>query len=141
MSILLRVDQSQIAEPKIRYHYAYTPPPVEDHKAWGKVYILQLEIEGEQYLKIGVSSRPVQQRTCEILTSLWHRLRYFPKCYVKRYTSMVNPYDFEAEIHQSLNQYRVTLPFKFDGSTELFGGVDLEYVTDLYDEMTKVRKK
>ena len=101
----------------------------------GVVYVLELELEEKKLVKVGVTCREkVEDRVCEILTAVWKRYRYFPRCYVKRFSTFDLPYDIEARIHAELKEYRYETVHVFTGSTEIFL-VDLPTVTALYDSL------
>ena len=101
----------------------------------GVVYVLELELEEKKLVKVGVTCREkVEERVCEILTAVWKRYRYFPRCYVKRFSTFDLPYDIEARIHAELEEYRYQTVHVFTGSTEIFL-VDLPTVTALYDSL------
>ena len=101
----------------------------------GVVYVLELELEEKKLIKVGVTCRDkVEDRVCEILTSIWKRYRFFPRCYVKRFSTFALPYDIEARIHAELVDYRYETAHVFTGSTEIFL-VDLPTVTTLYDSL------
>lgn len=89
----------------------------------GIVYILYIDIEFEDQVykvtKIGVTTRDVEARVTEILTSIWKITRVFPRCYVKRFKTVYDPYKLESELLLSTpNKFDVDL--RFSGSTECF---------------------
>lgn len=101
----------------------------------GIVYILELRLENKLLIKVGYTSRrKVEDRVCEILTSIWKKYRIFPQCYVKRYKEVPNPVKIEQALHQELKDSRYTTKHKFSGSTEIFS-IPLETVVDLYDKL------
>lgn len=101
----------------------------------GIVYVLELDLEDKKLIKVGYTSRlKVEDRVCEILTSIWKRYRIFPQCYVKRYRTCDNPQQIEQSLHQQLSEYSYKSLHRFSGSTELFL-VDLHTVTTLYDQL------
>lgn len=101
----------------------------------GIVYVLEIELEGKKLIKVGITSRRVEERVCEILTSIWKRYRVFPSCYVKRYKTFVSPADKEVRLHKQLQGYRYTTKFAFTGNTEIFD-VSLDTVVEMYDAIT-----
>ena len=99
----------------------------------GIVYILELDIDDTQIVKVGVTNRnKVEDRVCEILASAWKKYRIFPKCYVKRYRHFDNPYEIETIMHNVLNEYSYKPKHVFSGSTELFD-IPLDIVVGLYE--------
>ncbi len=89
----------------------------------GIVYILYLDIEYEgvvyKVTKIGVTTRAIEARVTEILTSIWKKTRVFPRCYVKRFTTVKTPYKMESHL-LSLCLEPLDIGIKFSGSTECF---------------------
>lgn len=102
----------------------------------GIVYVLEIEVDGKTVVKVGHTMRPkVEDRVCEILTSMWKRYRVFPKCYVKRYKAFDTPAAVEKRLHKQLKDYRYTPKYAFSGSTEFFD-LPLSEVVSLYDKVT-----
>lgn len=102
----------------------------------GIVYVLEIELEDKVLVKVGYTSRrKVEERVCEILTSIWKRYRIFPKCYVKRYKSFNNPSAVEKQLHKALKAYKYSPKYSFSGSTEFFD-TSLDEVVALYDSVT-----
>lgn len=98
----------------------------------GIVYLLEFDLEDKKLIKIGITSRKIEERVCEILTSIWKRYRIFPKCYVKRYRKYDKPADVERQLHRQLEEFRYKTKYSFSGSTEFFE-VDLVTAVELYD--------
>ena len=72
----------------------------------GIVYILQIEIEDKQLVKIGVTlDNKVENRIMNILVSIWKQYRIFPKTYVKRYKKFNKPFEIEAILHRYFKNY------------------------------------
>lgn len=89
----------------------------------GIVYILYIDLEYEEctynLTKIGVTTRDVEKRVAEILTSIWKKTRIFPRCYVKRFRTVFDPYGVEAELLRGTpNKSEIELVFS--GSTECY---------------------
>ena len=107
-----------------------------DYKA-GIVYILQIDIEDKQLIKIGVTlDDKVENRITNILVSIWKRYRIFPKTYVKRYKKFDKPYEIEAILHKYFKNYKYETIHKFSGSTEIFE-VGLDIVVEAYETLLK----
>jgi hypothetical protein len=104
---------------------------VKDTPSSGVLYVLLMDLEEKQLVKVGVTGRKVEERVCEILTSVWIRYRFFPKVYVKKYTVVSDPYEKEAKMHKELEEYRYKTQHKFSGCTEMFD-VDLDLVMEVY---------
>ena len=103
----------------------------------GIVYILQIEIEDKQLVKIGVTlDNKVENRITDILVSIWKRYRIFPKTYVKRYKKFDKPYEIETVLHKYFKDYKYETAHKFSGSTEIFN-IELDIVVEAYEILLK----
>ena len=103
----------------------------------GILYVLCIKLEGKDLVKVGVTCRnKVEDRVCEILTSIHSRYRIFPETYVKRYRKTSDVYSKEAEMHKLLDEYSYKTEHTFGGCTEMFD-VDLDLVVELYEELLK----
>jgi hypothetical protein len=98
----------------------------------GIVYILIMEIEGDTVYKIGITTRKVEERVCEIITSFWKKYRYFPRTETKRFKTTTGIFDKEAALHSHFSNCRYKPKYKTDGSEELFVIDDLDYLLDVY---------
>lgn len=104
----------------------------------GIVYLLVIRLEdGTEVYKIGITTRKIQERVVEILTSFWTQYRYFPYCKTKRYRSTNNIFEKEAKIHKELSEYRHEFNKKFGGSSECFSGIELDKVVEVYERIIK----
>jgi hypothetical protein len=102
----------------------------------GILYVLAFKVDGVDVVKIGVTCRPyVEERVCEILTSIWKRYRVFPECYVKRFKKVPDVYQKETKLLKQFADKAFTPAHTFTGSTELVTAT-LEEVTAAYDELT-----
>ena len=86
----------------------------------GIVYILYMWIEEVRVVKIGITTRQVEERICEILTSYYHRYRIFPKLYPKRFKSTGDILAKEQMLHKYFADKKYDFEFRFDGSSEYF---------------------
>lgn len=100
------------------------------------LYILQIDLEDKQLVKIGITNKNIEERVCQILTSIWKRYRIFPKCYVKRYKTVSNYKSKELEMLEYFKKYSYEPKYKFSGHTEVFD-VDLDLVVDKYEDLIK----
>lgn len=108
---------------------------VKEAPTKGLVYVLELQLEEHALVKIGVTNRPkIEDRVCEILTSIWKKYRIFPQCYIKRFSLFPDPFGIEAKLHKEFEKQRYTTLHKFSGSSEIFL-IDLHTVTALYDSL------
>jgi hypothetical protein len=107
----------------------------------GIVYVLEITLDTMTVVKIGMTNRDkVDDRVLEILLAMSKKYRYFPRCYVARFTKVDKPLDMEQKLHEHFKEYSVELEHSFGGSTEFFN-VPIELVKEKYDEMVKDRKK
>ena len=100
----------------------------------GILYILLVKLEDKELVKIGITSRPIAERVCEILTSIWVRYRIFPETYVKKYKEVIDYKHKEYLLHEKFKDSQYKTKHKFSGSTEFFD-VSLEDVVKAYDEL------
>lgn len=108
-----------------------------EHKSDGLLYVLYLWIDDIVVYKVGVTSRLVQDRVVEILTSYWIKYRIFPKLYPKRYRHTEAVYTKEAMMHKYFDKYRHKFDKEFSGCTEFFVGVDEDELLAVYDDVMK----
>lgn len=100
----------------------------------GIVYLLFIELEDKQLVKVGMTNRKIQDRVVEILTAIWVKYRYFPRCYVKRFRSVDKPAKVEKQIHDNLKEFSYKTEHRFAGSTEFFD-VCNELAAGVYDSV------
>lgn len=102
----------------------------------GILYILLIKLEGKELVKIGITSRSIQERVCEILTSIWVKYRVFPECYPKRFKEVPRYEEMEKDLHGYFSEYRYKTQHRFSGSTEIFD-VELDKVVEKYEDMLR----
>lgn len=98
------------------------------------LYVVVFELEGKSLVKIGVTSRNIEDRVTEILTGIFKKYREFPYCRPKRFRKTDKAYEKEAILHKQFAEYSYTPEHKFGGSTEFFD-VSLELVVSAYEEL------
>ena len=104
------------------------------------LYVVLFELEGKSLVKIGVTSRSIEDRVTEILSSIFKKYRLFPYCYPKRFRQTPMAYEKEAILHKHFAEYSYCTENKFSGSTEFFD-VPLELVVDAYEELLNSESK
>lgn len=105
-------------------------------KGEGILYVLVIKLEDTTLVKVGVTCRTrVEDRTCEVLTSIWKKYRVFPECVVKRFTRVPAVYEKEKIMHDRLSADRYKTKYLFSGSTEFFS-TSIADVIEIYDEVT-----
>lgn len=102
----------------------------------GILYVVYFELEGKPLVKIGVTTRPIEDRVAEILISIFKKYREFPYCRPKRFRKTGNVYEKEALLHKYFKSYSYSPDKKFSGSTEFFD-VPLEEVVPVYENLLK----
>jgi hypothetical protein len=108
---------------------------VDSEPSSGILYLLEIDLEDRKLVKVGVTCRDkVEDRVCEILTSIWKRYRVFPRCYPKRYRLVSDVYAKEAELHRVLGEYRYVTEHVFSGSTEMFA-IELGKAVEEYEKV------
>lgn len=100
----------------------------------GIVYLVLFELDGKQLVKIGVTTRAIEDRVSEILVSIFKGYREFPYCRPKRFRKTFNIFEKEALLHEYFAKYRYTPDKKFSGSTEFFD-VPLDEVVKAYEHL------
>lgn len=99
------------------------------------LYVLELDIQGVKVVKIGVTSRKVEQRVVEILTSCFQSFREFPYCRPKRFRKVKDAYAKEALLLDYFKEHKYK-GHTFDGCTEIFC-VGLDEVVRVYEYLLK----
>lgn len=102
----------------------------------GILYILQIRLEDKDLVKVGVTSRKIEERVCEIVTAVWVKYRYFPQVYTKKFKTVSGYKEKERQMLDRFKGYRYTTQHKFCGYTELFD-VDVIDVVAYYDKLNK----
>lgn len=100
----------------------------------GILYLLLFELEGKSLVKIGVTTRTIEDRTSEILVGIFKKYREFPYCKPKRFRTTESVYEKEAALHKYFNDYKYKTLHKFGGSTEFFD-VPLDQVVSVYEDL------
>ncbi len=104
--------------------------------ASGLLYVLCFELEGKELIKIGVTTRPIQDRVSEILTSIFKKHRVFPYCKPKKYSKFSDVYKEEAAMHKVFASFSYVPEKRFSGSTEFFEA-PLDAVITEYEKRLK----
>ena len=101
-------------------------------KGDGIVYLLYMWVDDLMVVKIGVTTRKVEERVVEILTSYWQQYRVFPKLYPKRFKKTSEILSKEQMLHEYFRDKQYEFEKKFDGSTEYFVIDDEEELLRVY---------
>ena len=103
---------------------------------YGILYVVLFTLENRQLVKIGVTSRSIEERVSEILLSIFKTYREFPYCRPKRFRKTCDTYLKESKLHKHFADRQYTPSKKFSGSTEFFD-VPLDEVVGVYEDMLK----
>lgn len=102
----------------------------------GIVYVLEIEVDGKRVVKVGLTTKKIEERVVQILTSHFKAYRHFPYCRPKRFRKTDNIYEKEQKILRYFEDKRYKSELKFDGCTELLD-VPLEAVVEIYEKVTR----
>jgi len=94
-----------------------------------RLYILEVTIYGEKYLKIGVASgHSAKDRMMQIAGSFFDKYRELPIIKIRRDQKVPEDkcFEYETRLHQFFKAYSHTPVVPFSGSTELFDLCDRE---------------
>ena len=105
----------------------------------GILYVILVELEDKQLVKIGVTHRRIEERVSEILSDIFRKYRFFPFCKPKRFRTTSTPYEKEKALHKHFSAHKYKPAKKFNGSTEFFD-VPLEDVVVVYDKVVSNTK-
>lgn len=100
----------------------------------GILYVVHFKLDGKELVKIGVTSRSIEDRVSEILVSIFKAYREFPYCRPKRFRKTENMYDKESQLHEYFKDCKYVPQYKFGGCTEFFD-VSLEEVVEVYERL------
>jgi len=100
----------------------------------GRVYVFRLTIRGEYVYKVGMChSDRTTDRFMEVLKSYFSTYRYVPEAKILKFKEFDNPLLVEKHLHKELEEYRYKFPKKFDGHTEFFSEIDIDYLLEYLD--------
>ena len=106
----------------------------------GILYVLHIELEGKSLVKIGMTTRNIEDRVSEILISIFKKYREFPYCRPHRFTKVTDVSRKEKEMHKKFATYKFKTSKRFSGSTEFFE-VPVNTVVDMYDKLYKPKAR
>ena len=105
---------------------------IKDDK--GIVYLLLIDLDEGQVIKIGLTTRPVEERCQEIITSYWKYTRVFPRLYTKRFKETNDIYNKEQKILEYLKEYKYEPKIPMQGRTEMVK-LDLDIAVKVYEDV------
>lgn len=100
----------------------------------GILYLLYIELEGIPLVKIGITTRSIEERVSQLLVSIFTRYRIFPFCNPKRFRKTDNIKKKEKALHEYFKEYRYHTTNKFGGHTEMFD-VPLSVAVEAYEKV------
>lgn len=100
----------------------------------GILYLVTFELEGKTLVKIGITTRSIEERVSEILVSIFKSYRLFPYCKPRRFRKTTDVMGKEAALHKYFSSYKYTTEHKFGGSTEFFE-VPEDEVVEVYERL------
>ena len=103
-------------------------------KDTGILYVVLFALDNKELVKIGVTTRSIEDRMSEILVSIFKSYREFPYCRPKRFRTTDNIYSKEAKLHEYFADKNYTPLNQFSGSSEFFD-VPLDIVVKAYENL------
>lgn len=100
----------------------------------GILYLVLFQLEGKQLIKIGVTTRSIEERISEILVSMFKVYREFPYCRPKRFRQTANVFEKEAILHTYFKDYKYPPGKIFSGCTEFFD-IPLDVAVTAYEQL------
>lgn len=100
----------------------------------GILYLVLFRLEDKELVKIGVTTRTIEERVSEILISVFKVYREFPYCRPKRFRTTSDVFEKEAVLHKYFEEYRYLPEKRFSGSSEFFD-VPLEEAVTVYEHL------
>ena len=98
------------------------------------VYLLELDIDGKRVVKVGITSRSINERCLEILGSVFGSYRYFPYCRPKRFRKVNDAVGIEQKLLEQFKEFKYEPEHKFSGYTELLD-IEVDKVVDVYEKL------
>lgn len=102
----------------------------------GILYVILFELEGKSLVKIGVTTRTIEERVSEILVSIFKKYRLFPFCRPKRFKKTSDIFHKESLLHKHFADRSYKPTKKFSGYTEFFD-VPLDEVVEVYETILR----
>ena len=100
----------------------------------GIVYLLDIEVDGKQVTKIGMSKREITDRVPEILVAYFKVYRYFPYCKPMKFTKTLDPLAKEQILLEYFKEYKYESLLPFSGCQELVD-VDVRLIKLAYKKV------
>lgn len=107
-------------------------PTIEED--YGILYLVHFHLEGKDLIKIGITTRKIEDRVSEILVSIFKKYREFPYCYPKRFQKTADVFEKEAILHKHFEEYRYVTEKVFSGSTEFFD-IPIDRAVEVYERL------
>ena len=95
------------------------------------LYLVLFELDGKKLVKIGITTRTIEDRVSEILVGIFKKYREFPYCRPKKFTSVKDARGKEQLLHKYFKEFKYYPQHSFSGCTEFFE-VDLDIAVEAY---------
>ena len=100
----------------------------------GILYLVFFRLDDKDLVKIGVTTRTIEDRVSEILVSIFKTYREFPYCRPKRFRRTTNIFEKEASLHAHFKEQQYTPIKSFSGSSEFFD-ITLDNAVAAYERL------
>ena len=102
----------------------------------GTLYLLEIELLDVTVVKVGITSRKIEDRCKETTESYWKHTRVFPRVYTKRFRRVIDYEAKEKQLLKYLKEYAFVPECSISGKTEMFI-MNLEVAAIAYEDVCK----
>ena len=103
----------------------------------GRVYVFKLELNECVVYKVGICGVDrAYKRFFEVLEAFHKVYRYVPKAKMLKFKKFHNARLVEKHLHEELKEYNYRFDKRFNGSTEFFTEIDVDYLLTYIEEFT-----
>lgn len=100
----------------------------------GIVYLVLFNLDDKELVKIGITTRKIEDRVSEILVSIFKAYREFPYCRPKRFRKTTDIFEKESILHNYFKDRKYTPEKTFSGSSEFFD-IPLDEAVIVYERL------
>ena len=100
------------------------------------LYLLEMEVEGERMLKIGITSKKFEERLQSIAMSIYNKHRYVPWIRPKRFRKVDSALVKEQKLLEYFKEYKFETEKQWGGYTETIQ-LDMDIVVEAYEKVVK----
>ena len=102
----------------------------------GRVYVFELILGNVTVYKVGICHTDrVVDRFMEVLKGFFTVYRFIPEARILKYRKFEKPLLIEKHLHKELEEYRYRFSKRFDGSTEFFTDIDIDYLLEYIETL------